>query len=164
MELSRDDRRLLAALEDGLPLTGEPFAALAERLGWAEERVREDIDDLQARGVIQRFGIVVNHRKLGYDANAMVVWEAPSETASDSGRKLAALPYVTLAYRRTPRPPLWPYTLYAMIHGRDRGQVEALIEEATAAADLSGVRREVLFSKRCFKQRGARYRRELADG
>ena len=45
-----------------------------------------------------------------------------------------------------------------MIHGRDRAGVETLIEDATAAADLTGVPRAVLFSRRCFKQRGARYR------
>ena len=44
-----------------------------------------------------------------------------------------------------------------MIHGTDRSQVLAQIETATRDAGLDGCLRAVLFSRRCFKQRGARY-------
>jgi hypothetical protein len=49
-----------------------------------------------------------------------------------------------------------------MIHGRNRATVEALIEQATAAAGLEDAPRAVLFSRRQFKQRGARYGRPRA--
>jgi hypothetical protein len=63
---------------------------------------------------------------------------------------------VTLCYRRDPAPG-WPYTLYCMVHGRERAAVQSLIEQATESAGLSGVPREVLFSTRRFKQTGSRY-------
>ena len=157
MELNALDRSLLARLADGLPLTSRPYAELATSLGLGEEEIIARIAALNADGTIRRFGIVVRHRELGYRANAMVVWDVPADRVGAAGERLAALPYVTLAYRRPRRPPRWPYNLFCMIHGRDRGAVRDLVEQASNAASLSGLPRAILFSQRCFKQRGARY-------
>lgn len=157
MALSAEERRLLAALEDGLPLVPRPFQALGERAGLTEAQVIETLRSLVARGVIRRLGLILRHRELGYRANAMTVWDVPDEKVPDAAAALTRLPFVTLCYRRPRRPPVWPYNLFCMIHGKDRALVEAEIEEATRAARLSGLPRAVLFSRRCFKQRGARY-------
>jgi len=157
MALSGSDRRLLAALEDGLPLVPRPYRALGERVGLSEAQVIETLRSLAARGVIRRLGLILRHRELGYRANAMTVWDVPDEQVRDAAATLTRLPFVTLCYRRPRRPPLWPYNLFAMIHGKDRAKVLAEVEEATVAAGLDGVARAVLFSRRCFKQRGARY-------
>lgn len=157
MGLTAQDRRLLGAIEEGLPLVPAPYAAIAERLGTSEEDVLHRLAALAEDGTIRRFGVVVRHRQLGYRANAMVVWDVPDAGLGEAGRRLAALPFVTLCYRRPRRPPAWPYNLFTMIHGRERAAVEAQVEAAAAAADLAGVPREILFSGRCFKQRGARY-------
>jgi len=44
-----------------------------------------------------------------------------------------------------------------MLHGRARDEVEAGIETVSREAGLARYPRQVLFSARCFKQRGARY-------
>jgi DNA-binding Lrp family transcriptional regulator len=119
---------------------------------------------LTERGVIRRFGLVLSHRDLGYNANAMVVWDIPDAAVGEIGEKLAALDYVTLCYRRPRRLPDWPYNLFCMIHGRDRATVEALAEEAAATAGAADCPRSVLFSTRQFKQRGARYAKCAAAG
>jgi hypothetical protein len=49
-----------------------------------------------------------------------------------------------------------------MVHGKERARVAEAIEDVARAAGLSGCAREVLFSARCFAQRGARY--ALANG
>jgi hypothetical protein len=46
-----------------------------------------------------------------------------------------------------------------MIHGKDRATVLAQLEQLSAACGLAGFDREILFSRRCFKQRGAVYQR-----
>ena len=152
------DVRLLAAMQDGLPLTPRPYARVAAQLGLAEDDVLERLAVLQENGTISRFGVVVSHRELGYRANAMVVWDVPDDLADDCGRRLADLSFVTLSYRRPRRPPFWPYNLFCMIHGKDREQVLAEVETVTRQAGLTGRDRNVLFSRRCFKQRGACYR------
>ena len=54
MALSAIERRLLAALEDGLPLAPRPYRALGERAGLGEAEVIESLRSLVARGVIRR--------------------------------------------------------------------------------------------------------------
>jgi DNA-binding Lrp family transcriptional regulator len=157
MDLSEQDRRLLAALEDGLDAVPRPYAALAERAGLSEADVLARLECLLAAGAIKRLGLVVRHHELGYAANAMVVWDVPDARLAEAGRRLAALPYVTLCYSRPRRLPDWRYNLFSMIHGRARDAVRALVEDAARASGLEDVAREILFSRRRFKQEGARY-------
>jgi DNA-binding Lrp family transcriptional regulator len=174
MVVSEQDRDLLQALSAGLPLVPRPFASLGEPLGLSEAQVIARLQRMIADGIITRFGVIVRHRELGYRANAMAVWDVPDGQVSDAGRRLAALPYVTLCYRRPRALPDWPYNLFCMIHGRSRPAVEAQVREAATAAGIGGVPQCILFSKTCFKQRGAQFLRprlpapvrilEVADG
>ena len=71
------DRRLLAAVQPGLPLSPRPFAELGASLGLDEQEVIARLGRLKEAGVIKRFGVVVRHHEVGYGANAMVVWGVP---------------------------------------------------------------------------------------
>lgn len=157
MDVSTQDLELISVIQDGLPLEPRPYAAIGRTLDMTESEVIEHIHRLIRRGVIRRFGLVVSHRELGYRANGMVVWNIPDDRVTEIGEKLAALPFVTLCYRRPRRPPAWPYNLFCMIHGRDRATVRALVDDAAIAAGAGGFPREILFSTRRFKQCGARY-------
>ncbi|MFO1352427.1 MAG: AsnC family protein [Gammaproteobacteria bacterium] len=148
---------LIEAIQEGLPLTPRPYAALGERLGMNEADVIAALQELLAEGVIKRFGVVVRHRDLGYRANAMVVWDAPDDAVDDLGRRFQTFAFVTLCYRRPRRPPDWPYNLFCMIHGRSRSEVEADIALVLEQLRIGHLPRAVLFSRRCFKQCGARF-------
>jgi DNA-binding Lrp family transcriptional regulator len=154
------DRRLLAAIQDGLPLVSRPYAAVGARLGLDEAEVIGRIERMQQGGVIRRFGVVVRHHEVGYGANAMVVWDVPDDVVAGLGRCLAQFDFITLCYRRPRRPPRWRYNLYCMIHGRDREQVLAQLEWMINHCGLQSLPHAVLFSRRRFKQRGAAYFRE----
>lgn len=157
MELNDTDLRLAAALAEGLPLEPRPYARLGRDLGLDESEVIARTQWLLDVGIVTRFGVIVRHRPLGYRANAMVVWDLPDARVGGIGQQMAALPYVTLCYRRPRRSPEWPYNLFCMIHGRERGAVEDLVARAARACGIEDAPREILFSRRCFKQRGARY-------
>ena len=150
-------RALIEAVQVGLPLVPRPYAAIGRRVGLTEHEVIHHLAALLEQGVIKRLGVVVRHHELGYDANAMVVWDIPDERVGEVGRWLGDQPIVTLCYRRTRRPPEWPYNLFTMIHGRDRDQVLAHVGELVRGGGLERVEHRVLFSRRRFKQRGARY-------
>lgn len=157
MVLSDTDRHLIAAVQDGLPMVARPFAAIGDRVGLDEEQVIRRLDAMLRAGVIKRFGVVVRHHELGYRANAMVVWDIPDDRVEEIAGEIARCPCVTLCYQRPRRPPDWPYNLFCMVHGRDRALVEAQVAEMAARLGLEAVGRAVLFSRRRFKQRGARY-------
>jgi len=164
--LTPGDRRLLAALEPGLPLVPAPYAALASRTGEREATVVARLERLLASGVVKRIGVVVRHHELGWHSNAMVAWDVPDGRVDATGARLAREPGVTLCYRRRRASPAWPNNLYVMVHGRSRHEVLERVGVLTARCGLADAPREVLFSVRRFKQRGARYfeaRRESSD-
>ena len=156
MALSGSDRRLLAALEDGLPLVPRPYRALGERVGLSEAQVIETLRSLAARGVIRRLGLILRHRELGYRANAMTVWDVPDEQVRDAAATLTRLPFVTLCYRRPRRPPLWPYNLFAMVHGRAPEEVAAKVETIRDLLGEACRAHTVLTSTRILKKTGLR--------
>ncbi|MDZ7685490.1 MAG: hypothetical protein U5O39_11210 [Gammaproteobacteria bacterium] len=94
---------------------------------------------------------------LGYDADAMVVWDVPDEDVDRIGEQFKAVPWVTLCYRRPRVPTRWPCDLFCMIHGRDRAEVLGQIDQMVEALDLQNIDRDVLFSTHCYKQRGGHY-------
>ncbi len=155
------DHALAAALEDGLSLHPRPYAILAARCGMDESTCLARLERLLRLTVIRRLGVVVRHRELGYTANAMVVWDIPEERVAEAGRLLAAQAGVTLCYRRPRRPPRWPYNLFTMVHGRDRqavlDHVQVLQGCISQSLALPRVGCQPLFSRRRFKQCGARY-------
>jgi len=151
--LSEPDRRFAARVAEGLPLEPRPFAGLE----LPEDEVIATLRRWLETGLVRRIGAVVRHRRLGYEANAMVVWDVPDEKGGDDGRRLAADPAVTLCYRRARALPVWPYNLYCMVHGRERAAVTQAIERLCTQHGMGKYPRAVLFSTRCFSQRVARY-------
>jgi len=148
---------IIEAMQGGLALTSRPFARIAERVGTDEQTVIETVRELRAAGTIKRFGVVVRHHELGYRANGMLVMDVPDESVESTAGRLAEDPAVTLCYRRPRRPPAWPYNLFCMIHGQDRDSVQKKISALRRATGIHELPYCVLFSRRRFKQRGARY-------
>ncbi len=151
------ERRLVMALQEGLPLFIRPFSVLASRVGCDESEVLERIRRWCAEGVIKRFGVVVRHHELGYGANAMLVHDIPDEAIGQLGELLSREPGITLCYQRPRALPDWPYNLFCMIHGKVRDDVQAKIEELRQRLNLTDYSHDILFSLTRFKQNGARY-------
>ena len=150
------DRAIIVATQSGLPLTPRPYHAVAESLGLAPEVVMARIRRMLAAGIIRRIGVVPNHYALGYRANGMSVWDVQDESVTEAGREIGALPFVSHCYHRPRHPPIWPYNLFAMVHGRSREEVEAQVR---AIAELLGERcraHEILYSTRILKKTGLR--------
>ncbi|GAB4262388.1 MAG: Lrp/AsnC family transcriptional regulator [Methylomicrobium sp.] len=158
MIIDERDRQLLAAVQAGLPICSRPYAEIGRRIAMPEFEVIERLTYLKRAGLIKRLGVIVKHRALGYRANAMVVWNIADSCVEELGQKMSRFDFVTLCYQRPRRLPDWPYNLFCMIHGKDRSTVLAQIESLAQDLELFEIDRAVLFSQRCFKQRGARYR------
>lgn len=155
----QDEQRLVEALCDGLALVARPYEELGQRAGLSEDAVISTIQRLMDIGVIKRFGVIVQHRKLGYTANGMSVWNVPDDRVREVGERMGQIPCVTLCYRRPRQLPDWPYNLFAMVHGSDRDTVLRQVEEIARTLKFENVDHEVLFSAHQFKQCGARYAR-----
>ena len=165
MDMIRDsafDVALIAAIGEGLPLVERPYAELGRRLGCSESEVIDGIRRIAMRGDLKRFGVVVRHRRLGYRANGMVVWDLPDARVAEIGERIGGFAFVTLCYQRPRRLPDWPYNLFSMIHGRDREVVAGQVRQLVEQCGLQDYDHRILFSRRCFKQRGAAYRQSVS--
>jgi siroheme decarboxylase len=151
------DKQLIAMIQNGLPISDQPYAKIAEQLGITEEEIIDRISNLLDRGLITRFGVVVRHHELGYKENAMIVWDVPDDQVHRVAGQIKSYPFITLCYRRARQLPEWPYNLYCMIHGKSRDKVIHHISNMVNTHNWHNYPREVLFSKRRFKQRAANY-------
>jgi DNA-binding Lrp family transcriptional regulator len=118
--------------------------------------VLQRVADMQARGIIRRIAAVPNHYALGYTVNGMSVWNVSDEHITELGRQIGGLDYVSHCYQRPRHLPLWPYNLFAMVHGRSSDDVLAKLD---TIANLLGEHcrgHEVLYSKRILKKTGLR--------
>ena len=152
------DRAIVAATQAGLPLVPRPCHAIAAELGLDPAEVMRRLQRMLDTGAIRRIAAVPNHYALGYRANGMSVWDVDDAEVGEAGRGIGALAFVSHCYLRPRHPPLWPYNLFAMVHGRSRAEVEAHI--AGIAAKLGGQQRahDVLYSRRILKKTGLRLR------
>jgi len=151
------DRAIVRATQAGLPLVPRPWEAVASAVGASPSLVTERLRAMLSSGAIRRIGAVPNHWRLGWTANGMSVWDVDDAKVDELGQRVGALPGVTHCYRRPRRPPAWRYNLFAMVHGRDRTEVEAQV--AAIAGVLGGASRahEVLYSTRILKKTGLRF-------
>lgn len=148
-----DEKELVRALDQQLPLTGRPFAAVAEQMGQTEEWVLSTLAEWKEQGVVRRIGAILYHREAGFKANAMCVWPVVGDV-TDAGRTVAARPEVTHCYQR-PRLDAFPFDLYAMIHTSSWDDTEALFKDISSSCGLEGG--ELFASGREFKKTSMKY-------
>ena len=127
----------------------KPFGVWAESLGTQESDLLTIVCDWMRHGTIRRFAAVLNHRKVGFRANGMVVWNCPGDRIDRIGEILASYSEVSHCYNR-PAHPDWPYNLYAMIHGRSPEECESTANRLAEAAGLGDFR--ILFSTKEYKK------------
>ncbi|HTH17503.1 MAG TPA: Lrp/AsnC family transcriptional regulator, partial [Magnetospirillum sp.] len=72
------DRAIIDALQDGFPISSRPFADAARPLGLTEDELIERIKCLRERGVLSRFGPMVNADRFG-GHNTLVAMAVPPE-------------------------------------------------------------------------------------
>jgi DNA-binding Lrp family transcriptional regulator len=154
--LDATDRRLVVATQAGLPLEPEPYAAVARTVGIEPREVIRRLRRMLDAGVIRRIGAVPNHYALGFHANGMSVWDVDDARVDELGARVGALKFVSHCYRRPRVLPAWRYNLFAMVHGRDREEVEAKIGAIAAVLGGACRARDVLYSTRILKKTGVR--------
>ena len=140
-----------------------PFDVLAAQLGITADEIMARMQRMLDNGVIRRIAAVPNHYKIGYKANGMTVWDIKDECVQEVGQMIGQLPYVSHCYRRPRFLPEWSYNLFAMVHGKERSEVEVRVQEM---AELLGDRcrkRDILYSSKILKKTGLRIESKAKD-
>lgn len=130
------ERRVLAALQDGLPRSRTPYSDLARRIGISTEELFAVLDRWKRDGTLRRIGAVVNHFQIGLADGAMVVWKVEPDRVAEVGGIFAGFEEVSHAYERRTAPG-WEYNVYTMVHGTTPQEVGRTVQRMSEAAEVS---------------------------
>lgn len=99
-------RTLLNRLQDGIPLTTSPFAALAAELGLSEDGIAAQLAEWLADGTLTRFGPMYRIDTLG-GGLALAAMAVPAAAFADVAAVLEAMPEVAHNYEREHELNMW---------------------------------------------------------
>ncbi|WP_244272655.1 siroheme decarboxylase subunit beta [Natronincola peptidivorans] len=154
VEITDLDKKIIKELQEDLPDSPEPYKEIAEKINIKEEELLEKIQMYLEAGIIRRFGAVLRHRKAGFTANAMVVWEVEAHKTKDIGTQMAAFSEVTHCYER-PTYPAWPYNLFTMVHGGSKEDCYQIADKLSKTIEVKNY--ELLFSSEELKKTSMKY-------
>ena len=147
--LSQKEKQLIRVMQHSFPLTVDLFSKLAEQTDYTLNDLLILLRDWQSRGIIRRVGLILNHRKAGFRANAMCVWKVCEEDMLEKAVIIASHPVVTHCYERSAFS-LFPYNLYAMIHAPTKDKALEIFKELSA--DINDVYGHIAFTVKEFKK------------
>jgi DNA-binding Lrp family transcriptional regulator len=143
------DVAVIRATQGDLPVVSEPFAQAAAELDLTQERLLAHLEAMQERRLLRRVAAILFHRRAGFSANGMGVWNVPEEQVMELGPRMAAFRGISHCYQR-PTYADWPYSIFTMAHGRSKEECDAILE---SIASHTGVEdRATLYSSTEFKK------------
>ncbi len=126
--ISKLDKKIIGLISRDMPLTKEPFKDLAARIGIDERLLLKRIRLFKTNGLMRKFAAILNHKKIGFRYNAMVVWNVPQKFINKAGKIMASFDEVSHCYQREKRDG-WDYNLYSMVHGRTKTEVLSVVKK-----------------------------------
>jgi DNA-binding Lrp family transcriptional regulator len=147
--VSDEDVATIVATQGPMPVVPEPYAPAAERLGVSQDEVLARLGSLRERGGLRRVAAILYHRRAGFSANGMGVWQVPDAEILETGKRMAAFRGISHCYQR-PTYPDWPYSVFTMAHGRSKEECDAILDSIAAATGIT--ERATLYSSTEFKK------------
>ncbi len=145
---------IIKLLQNDIDIVSEPFLNIITQLNISYDQFFEAVDQLQKSGIMRRFASILNHRKAGFNANAMVVWDVDENRGEEIGEIAAAFSAVSHCYLR-PKYPNWQYNLFTMIHGKTSDDTNKVIEDIKKEINVENYM--PLYSSREFKKVRLKY-------
>jgi DNA-binding Lrp family transcriptional regulator len=152
--LSDDDVATIRATQGPMEVIPEPYARAAAELGVSQEELLTRLESLRERRALRRVAAILFHRRAGFSANGMGVWNVPEERILELGPRMSAFRGISHCYQR-PTYADWPYSVFTMAHGRSKEECDAILD--SIAADTGIEDRRTLYSSTEFKKIRLRY-------
>ncbi len=147
-------KQIIKYAQEDIKITKEPFLDMIGKIGIDYDTFFDTLKELQDAGVMRRFATILNHRKAGFNSNAMVVWDIAEDKAEDVGQKIAAYNVVSHCYLR-PKYPNWQYNLFSMIHAKSKKDIDNILKEMGEEIEFKS--NKLLFSSKEFKKVRIKY-------
>ena len=150
IEMTKLHHDIVKMAQYDIDIVSEPFKKIIDELDITYEKFFAILQELQDAGIMRRFAAILNHRKAGFSANAMVVWDVDEgEKGEEIGATAAAFSAVSHCYLR-PKYPNWQYNLFTMVHGKTTEETNGIIAEMEK--EIESKTHMPLYSSREFKK------------
>jgi DNA-binding Lrp family transcriptional regulator len=152
--LSELDVATIRATQGPMEVIPEPYAPAAAELGVSQEELFDRLESMRERRALRRVAAILFHRRAGFSANGMGVWNVPEERILELGPRMSAFRGISHCYQR-PTYPDWPYSVFTMAHGRSKEECDAILDSIAAETGIED--RRTLYSSTEFKKIRLRY-------
>jgi DNA-binding Lrp family transcriptional regulator len=149
IELSDTDLAVIKATQGPMEAVSEPFARAARELGMPVRALLDHLESMKERRALRRVAAILFHRRAGFSANGMGVWQVPEERILELAPRMASFRGISHCYQR-PTYADWPYSVFTMAHGRSKPECDAILD--SIAADTGIEQRRTLYSSTEFKK------------
>ena len=103
----------------------------------------------KSQKALRRVAAILFHRRAGFSANGMGVWNVPEERIMELAPRMASFQGISHCYQR-PTYPDWPYSVFTMAHGRSKEECDAILDSIAEATGIG--ERATLYSSTEFKK------------
>ncbi len=143
------DIEVIRATQGDMPVIPEPYAPAADKLGIPVDRLLTHMGQMQERRLLRRVAAILFHRRAGFSANGMGVWNVPDDKIMELGPQMAAFRGISHCYQR-PTYEDWPYSVFTMAHGRSKDECDAILDSIATHTGIED--RATLYSSTEFKK------------
>ena len=143
------DVAVIKALQGDMAVVSEPFEGAAAELGCSQESLLAHLEDMQERRLLRRVAAILFHRRAGFSANGMGVWNVEPERIMELGPQMASYRGISHCYQR-PIYQDWPYSVFTMAHGRSKEECDAILDSIALETGIED--RATLYSSTEFKK------------
>ena len=149
IELSELDYATIRALQGDMPVVPEPYAPAAAEIGISQGELLDHLESMSERKALRRVAAILFHRRAGFSANGMGVWNVPEERIMEVAPLMASFRGISHCYQR-PTYEDWPYSVFTMAHGRSKEECDAILDSIAEEAAIED--RRTLYSSTEFKK------------
>jgi DNA-binding Lrp family transcriptional regulator len=149
IELSDLDVAVIRALQGDMPVVSEPYGPAAAAVGLDQDALLAHLETMRDRKALRRVAAILFHRRAGFSANGMGVWNVPEERIMEVAPLMASFRGISHCYQR-PTYQDWPYSVFTMAHGRSKEECDAILD--TIAEETGIEDRRTLYSSTEFKK------------
>ncbi len=149
IELSELDYAVIRALQGDMPVVEEPYAPAASEVGITQDELLAHLESMKERKALRRVAAILFHRRAGFSANGMGVWNVPEERIMEVAPLMASFRGISHCYQR-PTYEDWPYSVFTMAHGRSKEECDAILDSIAEESGISD--RRTLYSSTEFKK------------
>ncbi|WP_053956553.1 winged helix-turn-helix transcriptional regulator [Inediibacterium massiliense] len=147
--MDKIDQRILIEISQDIEICMDFYGALAKKLNLSEEELLKRLKNMEKEGYIKRIAPVLYHQNTEYKHHAMTAWKISESKMDKILYEMKKIQNISHIYERKINED-WPYNLFGMIHGREKEEIENIIEFLSKKMQVTEY--TVLYTKQQWKK------------